>query len=94
MADNKFVGEGKIESSLEMKGYFAEAGYEGVICQGILLWAKCMGIFDGFVIDKEESLLELGLPIPVKSRNRFLIMRKNIAPRCTSRLGGKYLGRC
>lgn len=43
----------------------------------VLLQANYIQILDRFVLDKDDSTLELPMPIPVMVRNPLLIIRKN-----------------
>lgn len=38
----------------------------GYVTMGMLFWVKCIRVLDRVVADKEESLLELVMPIPIK----------------------------
>lgn len=52
---------------------------------GRWLWAKCMWVLDWFIVDNEESLLELPEMIPIKVKDPFLRIRKKLTPCYTSR---------
>lgn len=79
-AENKFVGEGRIESLRGREVILLEAGERGVMSPGgILFWAKCRRV-GGFVGDKEQSSLNLVMPTPIKAKDPFLRIRKKIEP--------------
>lgn len=50
----------------------------GYVTRGMLFWPKCIMVLDGIVAEKEESLLELVMPIPIKANDPFLRIRKKI----------------
>lgn len=45
---------------------------------GVLFWQKSMGVLDLFIGDKEESSLEIDIPTPVKVRDPFFRIQKNV----------------
>lgn len=45
-----------------------------------MFWAKCSRILGSFVLKKDESKLELAMPILVKARDPFLRIRKKMSP--------------
>lgn len=45
---------------------------------GVLFWQKSMGVLDLFIGDKEESSLEIDIPTPVKVKDPFLRIQKNV----------------
>lgn len=57
--------------------FYPWLGREVVMPLGwVILWAKCIQILDGFVLDKDNSTSELPMPVPLMVRDPFLIIRK------------------
>lgn len=44
----------------------------------VLFWQKCIGALDKFMVDKEESSLEIVIFLLVKVRDSFLRIRKRM----------------
>lgn len=64
VAENRFVAKGRMEMLYGLERIFCpRLGREGIMSPGgVLFWAKCIQTLDGFVSDKDDSLLELRMP--------------------------------
>lgn len=72
VAANNFVNEGRLKIFTGVEAILPRAGARGSdVVMGILFSAKFLGVLDKFVVDKQESSLELTEPIPVKVRDLF-----------------------
>lgn len=70
MEKNKFVSEGTMEIMFRANRLFCpRLGRKEVMSPGgLLLWGNYIRVINGFVINKEESLLKLVIANPVKPR--------------------------
>lgn len=77
VAENMFVGVGRHQTLAGVERLFClRLGQAEVMSLGdVLLWQNCIGALDGFVRDKEVSLLEI--VCPPKSRLRILHVDSN-----------------
>lgn len=76
------MAEGIMEIHIVLRRYSApRLGRDGVMSLGVVLfYMKCVRVLDRFVLNKEESSLELPMPILIKGRDPFLRISKKIGP--------------